>query len=334
MTLPAYYGGRDLVADGIAEHRRVPRTGSKLFPSPVLYFARLARLVDQGHGYLYWDSDHYSETVPPGRIQDPAGRDGVGPHYIEPVFCYAGEVSFYDLGYKTLDSVLVLCERAVSDAFDPELFVSEKKKFSSDSRTLCSQGQFFRRLFCHLSHIRALTILDVSAKFFLRGVSHRAMMVGTVLSLRILRPCSRLTFGSYPRTLCDFVRSPTNLRTSKLFDAPCMILDREPTRPTIKFASSETETPLPVTKWKSSPNMLPSPSRHAEASFSIPETVSSMNVKSRICSPPYRVMSSPRRALFMNLGITLSGRSLSLPYTFEKRIITWLTEGSRPDDFE
>src|SRR6266566_1612271 len=126
MTLPAYYGGRDLVTDGIAEHGRVACTGSKLFPSPVLYFPGLARLVDKGHGHLYWDSDHYSEAVPPSSIQDPAGRDCVGPHYIEPVFRYAGEVSFYDLGYESFDSVLVLGERAVGDAFDPELFFSEK----------------------------------------------------------------------------------------------------------------------------------------------------------------------------------------------------------------
>src|SRR5438094_826540 len=54
----------------------------------------------------------------------------------------------------------------------------------------------------------------------------------------------------------------------------------------------------------------------------IPWIVSSMNVKSRTCSPPYRVMSSPRSAFRMNFGITRSGRSLSLPYTFEKRKMT------------
>src|SRR5437870_781173 len=37
-------------------------------------------------------------------------------------------------------------------------------------------------------------------------------------------------------------------------------------------------------------------------------------------------MSSPRSAFVMNFGITLSGRSLSLPYTFENRKMTGLTK--------
>src|SRR5207253_1859559 len=94
----------------------------------------------------------------------------------------------------------------------------------------------------------------------------------------VLEPSLRLVTQHFP-SLCHV---SDELADFKAVGCPWIILDREPTRSTIILASSETETPLPVTKWKSSPNMLPSPSTLEETSFTIPEIVSSMNVKSRI----------------------------------------------------
>jgi hypothetical protein len=101
------------------------------FADPALDRAGTSPIVEEGHVLLPGDAHHDVETVVVGEVQQPQGRDRVGPHRVHAARAHRGEVAIDRVRTRILGAVLAAPEGPVCDPSEVQLLVPEENELSA-----------------------------------------------------------------------------------------------------------------------------------------------------------------------------------------------------------
>src|SRR5512135_2788059 len=123
MAIRAHNGGRDFVADRIAENRRV--TGTSIHPvtHPLLYRSDTFLAIEEGDMLFPWQAHHDTQTVPLRSIQEPARWHGVRADHVQTVCSHLSKVLLDNFRIVVLIAVLINMEGSIGDTTDIQLLI-------------------------------------------------------------------------------------------------------------------------------------------------------------------------------------------------------------------
>jgi hypothetical protein len=92
-AMPADDRGRDLVADGVAEHGGVPGAGADALAHASLDVPGSAAVLEEGHVLLPGETHHDEETLAGGEVEQPGRRHGVDADRVDAICAHLREVA-------------------------------------------------------------------------------------------------------------------------------------------------------------------------------------------------------------------------------------------------
>src|SRR5712692_10196011 len=91
-AMPADDGRGNLVADRVTQYGRVAGASVYARANTTLDITGQFTVVEEGNVLLPGQTDHDAQPVLVGQIENPAGRNSVGPHGVRAAGCDVGEV--------------------------------------------------------------------------------------------------------------------------------------------------------------------------------------------------------------------------------------------------
>ena len=128
---PTRYRGRDLVADGVAQHGRVVGRGAHAGAHQRLDVGGVLLVGEEPNVALDRQADHDTQAVACRCVEQPARRHRIGADRVDPMRRHQSEVLLDNVGLGDLAAVGAAPERAVGDAADVELFVADVEELAA-----------------------------------------------------------------------------------------------------------------------------------------------------------------------------------------------------------
>ena len=130
-TEPACNGGRDLVADRVAEDGRMTGRRAHAGADQLFYVGSILLVGEEPDVALHRQADEDSQIVALGGVEQPGRRHAIGPEAVDPVLRHERTVPLDDLGLGNLAAVRTRAKRAVGDAAHVELRIAEEEKLAA-----------------------------------------------------------------------------------------------------------------------------------------------------------------------------------------------------------
>jgi hypothetical protein len=131
LAVPAHDRGRDLVADRVPEHRRVPLALADALAHAALDVLGPPLVIEERDVLLPGESDHDQKPMPLGSVEDTARRDGVRAERVEAVRGHRGEVPVDRGAIRVVASVGARPERPIGHSSDIELLFTAGEELAS-----------------------------------------------------------------------------------------------------------------------------------------------------------------------------------------------------------
>ena len=135
-TQPARHRRRDLIAEGIAQERRVTGTLADSLADQRLDLGHLLLAIDEEAHILFGGQSHHDpESVPLGHVEQGARRGRVrNADGVDPVRGHLGEVALNDVQVVVLVAARIGAKRPIGHAANVEFFVADEDEFAADDR--------------------------------------------------------------------------------------------------------------------------------------------------------------------------------------------------------
>ena len=135
-AVPAHQRRRDLVADRVAEQRRVTRERARALAHLRLDAARRTAALQERHVLRPVEPRHDAQTPLLREIQQPERRPRVDAHGVDAARGHRFEVARHHVGLRHPIPVAVAAEGAVGDAAHPELLSAHLEELAARDRAL------------------------------------------------------------------------------------------------------------------------------------------------------------------------------------------------------
>ena len=135
-AMPANDGGRDLVANGVTEDRRMASAGAHFGTNHLFNRAGALAVIEKSNRALDRQPGHDPQSVTLRGIQQPARRRRVGANRVDAVGGHVGEVALDPFAGRKFLSLFIRAEGSVGDPPHIHFFLADKYKFSLHPRTV------------------------------------------------------------------------------------------------------------------------------------------------------------------------------------------------------
>lgn len=140
MPVPTDDGRGNLVADGVSENRWVANNGANFVDESVLDRGHPPLVIEERDVLFPRQADHDVKPMSVGKIEEPAGRDGVNPQRVKLRGAHGGKVALDYPCVGKIKAVSVGLERAVGHTPQQKLFTANGQELARNLRPLMTCG--------------------------------------------------------------------------------------------------------------------------------------------------------------------------------------------------